>query len=242
VKNTLRRALRDIMTAVLLSGLLFGAAGLWNEMRQYGAADCEMPALPAAPEGSPAPGGVDFAGLRRDAPEAAAWLTVPGTRIDYPVVQWTDNQYFLGRTARHEPSRYGAIFMDYRSNRDFSDFYTVVYGHNMRGGKMFGGLREFRVAEFFERTPYGLLRTPDKTYRLHFFAFVLADSSTGAYFNDLAFVAPNKKEAFIERVRGDAGRWRDVPLGPEDRIVALSTCLASAGDSRILLLGKLVEQ
>ena len=240
MKKVLRRALRDMLVAAALLGLVFGGAALWDESRQ--ASDHEMPTLPAAGEDASGLGSVDFTGLRRDAPEAAAWLTVPGTQIDYPVVQWTDNQYYVNRTARHESSRYGAIFMDYRNNRDFSDFYTVVYGHNMRGGKMFGTLREFRDPGFFDRVKYGTLQTPDKTYQLQLFAFVLTDSSTGDYHSNLAFVLPGEKEAFIEMIKGTAGRWRDIPLGPEDRIVALSTCLSSTGDKRILVLAKLVEQ
>jgi len=241
MKKTLRRTLRDILAIGALLCLLFGAAGLWSEARQSRAADFEIPTRAPAGDDGPGPG-VDFTGLRRAAPEAIAWLTVPGTQIDYPVVQWTDNQFFLTRTARHEASRYGAIFMDYRSNGDFSDFYTVIYGHNMRSGKMFGTLREFRDPGFFDRVRTGTLRTPGKTYQLQFFAFVLADSSTGEYYNKLAFVIPGEKEAFIGMVKRTAGRWRDIPLGPEDRIVALSTCLASTGDKRILLLAKLAEQ
>jgi len=179
--------------------------------------------------------------LCRVAPEALAWITVPETQINYPVVQWTDNQYYLNHTARHESSRYGAIFMDYRNSGEFSDFYTVFYGHNMRSGKMFGTLRQFRDAEFFERVKYGTLQTSKKTYQLQFFAFVLADS-TGEYYNNLAFVTPGEKEAFIETIKKTVGRWRDIPLGPEDHILALSTCYAATGDERILLLAKLVEQ
>jgi len=242
MKKALQRILRDILAVGALLCLLFGGAALWDEMRQSRAADFEMPTLPAAGEDAPGPGDVDFNGLRRAAPEALAWLTVPGTQIDYPVAQWADNQYYLTRTARHETSRYGAIFMDYRNHSDFSDFYTVIYGHNMRSGKMFGTLRELRDPGLFERVKYGTLRTPEKTYQLRFFAFALADSSTGDYFNQLAFVIPGEKEAFIEMVKRTAGHWRDIPLGPEDRIVALSTCLTSTGDKRILLLAKLEER
>jgi sortase B len=241
MKNALWRVLRDVLTVTVLMGLLFGAAGLWDERRQSGASDFEMPTLPGAQEDSTEPGDVDFAGLRRAAPETAAWLTVPGTEINYPVAQWTDNQYYLKHTVRHEDSRYGAIFMDYRNHSDFSDFYTIIYGHNMRSGKMFGTLREFRDPEFFERVKTGTLRTPEGTYQLQFFSFALADS-TGGYYNHLAFVIPGEKEAFIEMLKRTAGHWREIPLGPGDRIVALSTCLASTGDKRILLLAKLVEQ
>jgi len=237
MKKTLRRALRDTIVVGALLCLLFGGAALWNESRQPG-----VPGMPASPSGESGEAEVDFDALRRAAPQALAWLAVPETQIDYPVAQWTDNQYFVTHSAGHKPSRDGAIFMDYRNNGDFSDFYTVIYGHNMRSGRMFGTLREFRESAFFERVKYGTLRTPAETYQLQFFAFVLADSSTGDYYHNLAFVLPGEKEAFIEMIKRTASRWRDIPLGPGDRIVALSTCLASTGDRRVLLLAKLAEQ
>lgn len=243
LKKALRRALRDILIIAALLGLLFGGAELWDEARQSRASDAEMPTLPAAAqdrEGEAQPR-VDFAGLRRDAPGALAWITVPGTQINYPVAQWTDNQYYLTRTARHEASRYGAIFMDYRNNGDFSDFYTVLYGHNMRSGKMFGNLREFRSDNFFDRVQYGVLQTPDKTYRLQFFAWAVGDTA-GAYYKNLAFVIPGEKEAFLQMCRETAKRWREIPLGREDHIVALSTCTSEGANARMLLLAKLVEQ
>ena len=246
MKKVLRRVLRDVLTVAALLGLIFSAAGLWDEKRQSSASDFEMPTLPAARGESPGPGRpggpgeVDFAGLRRTAPEAVAWLTVPETGIDYPVVQWTDNQYYLKHTVRHEGSRYGAIFMDYRNSGDFSDFYTVIYGHNMRSGKMFGTLRRFRDPEFFGRVTTGTLRTPGKTYLLQFFSLTLADCAS-KYYNHLAFVVPGEKEAFIAMLKSTAVHWRDIPLCPGDRILALSTCLASTGNERILLLAKLVQ-
>lgn len=239
MKKILPRVLRDILAVAALLGLLFSGAALWDERRQSRASDYEMPTLPH----EEAPGGpLDFPALRRDTPEAVAWLAVPGTQIDYPVVQGADNQYYVNHTVRHEASRCGAIFMDYRNTGDFSDFYTVLYGHNMRSGRMFGALREFRAQAFFGRVKYGTLRTPQKTYQLQFFAFVLADSAAGDYFRHLAMVRPGEKEAFIAMVRRTAGRWREIPLGPEDRIVALSTCLAATGEKRILLLAKVVGQ
>ena len=242
MKKALRRAMRDILIVVALLGLIFGGAGLWSETRQSRASDFGMPTLPAVrdQEGEADPR-VDFASLRRGAPEALAWIAVPGTQIDYPVTQWTDNQYFLTRTARHEASRYGSIFMDYRNNSDFSDFFTILYGHNMRSGKMFGTLREFRDDEFFDRVQYGSLRTPDKTYRLQFFAWAVGDS-TGEYYKNLAFVIPGEKEAFLRMCRETARRWREVPLNAGDHIVALSTCASESESARMLLLAKLVEQ
>lgn len=237
IKRTLRGTIRDILIAAALVGAIFGGSALWDETRQAAASDYEMPARPTSEEDEPEPR-VDFAALRRGAPEALAWISVPGTRIDYPVVQWTDNQYYLKRTARHEHSSYGAIFMDYRNNGNFTDFYTIIYGHNMRSGKMFGTLRQFRDPDFFDRVEYGTLQTPGQTYRLHFFAWA-AVSSVGPCYKSLTFVTPGEKQAFFDMAKEKAGRWRNIALGPEDRILALSTCFSSSGNTRMIVFAKL---
>ena len=88
MKEVLRRVLRDVLTIAALLGLIFSAAELWDEKRQSSASDFEMPTLPAARGESPGPGRpgdpgeVDFVGLRRATPEAAAWLTVPEIGIN----------------------------------------------------------------------------------------------------------------------------------------------------------------
>jgi len=241
MKSALRRTVRDILIVASLLCMLYGGARLWSELQESAASDYAIPTLPAA-QGEDADDlpRVDFPGLRGGAPGALAWITVPETQINYPVVQWTDNKRYLDITAAGQPSRYGAIFMDYRNSADFSDFYTIIYGHNMRNGKMFGTLKSFRESAFFDRVKYGFLQTPEKTYRLEFFAWTLSDAA-GEYYKNLLFFVPGEKEAFLEMMKETAGRWREIPLGPEDRILALSTCSYATGDERTIVLAKLVE-
>ena len=74
-------------------------------------------------------------------PDYRAWLTVFDTAIDYPVVQGEDNAYYLHRSFYGEENYAGCIFLDARNSPDFQDPFTLVYGHNMRDGSMFGSLR-----------------------------------------------------------------------------------------------------
>jgi hypothetical protein len=105
---------------------------------------------------------------------------------------------------------------------------------------MFGNLKLFRDKKFFDRVRYGTLQTSEKTYRLQFFSFA-ETYSTGEYYRNLAFFVPGEKEDFLEMLKKTAGHWREIPLGPQDRILALSTCFSATGDQRTVLLAKIVE-
>ena len=75
--------------------------------------------------------------------DMVAWLTVDGTDIDYPVMQGTDNTIYLNTDPFGKYSLGGSIFLDSRNSSDFSDEYSLIYGHHMEFGRMFGSLDDF---------------------------------------------------------------------------------------------------
>lgn len=73
---------------------------------------------------------IDFAALKEKNPDVYAWISIPGTAIDYPVLQReNDNTYYLDHTIDHEEKTEGAIFTENYNNTDFEDPNTVIYGH-----------------------------------------------------------------------------------------------------------------
>lgn len=92
---------------------------------------------------------VDFEALQQINPDIVAWLRIPGV-LDYPVVQGTDNSYYLHHTFRKEYNIAGSIFLDARNTADFSDSKNIIYGHNMRDGSMFHVLRKFQDLDFYQ--------------------------------------------------------------------------------------------
>ena len=81
--------------------------------------------------------------------DSVAWLYIPGTNIDYPVMQSGDNDYYTRRAADGSYLYAGSLFMDYRCSSDFSDFNSVIYGHNMGNGTMFARYSELRKRGIF---------------------------------------------------------------------------------------------
>jgi sortase B len=190
--------------------------------------------------GGGAGGGLmDFSSLTAHNGDIVAWLTVDGTGIDYPVTQAKDNRYYLTHTARNEYSKLGSVFLEFRNNRDFSDFNNVLYAHNMMDGSMFGQLARFKDRGFFESHGSGTLYTPDATYRIEAFACAVTES-TGEYYR-YAFPSTSERADFVQMLRDSALNWRDVPVDVDtDRLLVLSTCSSEYREARTVLVAKLV--
>jgi sortase B len=113
---------------------------------------------------------VDFDALREINPDVVAWVHVPGTGINYPVVHTDDNEKYLNTSYDGKANRCGAIFLDYLNGGDFSDRHVILYGHNMRDGSMFAQLNRFKQQAFFGANREARIYTPERTYRLVIFS------------------------------------------------------------------------
>ena len=105
---------------------------------------------------------VDFKALKKMNPDIVAWIRIPDTSIDYPVVQGNDDSYYLTHTFKKTEHVAGAIFLDSDNNADFSDDKNIIYGHNMKDGSMFRGLRNFLDDEFLKEHHILYLYLPDE--------------------------------------------------------------------------------
>ena len=97
---------------------------------------------------------LDLPALQAVNGDALGWIMIPETEISYPLVQGTDNQYYLTHTWDNTPSAVGAVFLDWRASPDLSDFHTLIYGHRMKNGSMFAGLKYFSDRDYWREHPY----------------------------------------------------------------------------------------
>jgi len=176
--------------------------------------------------------------LQTKYPDIIGWLTIPNTRVDYPFAQSADNDFYLYRDLDANRSQAGTIFMDFRNNNDFSDFSTILFGHNMRNGSMFGTLQSFNNATFFDENRTGIIFLANKTYNLEFIAFAVIGP------NDLVIYNPNittetDKIAFAEHVRNIARHYRNIDITIDDQIIILSTCSYEFDNARMVLIGRI---
>ena len=124
---------------------------------------------------------IDFASLKKINEEAVGWIEIPGTEISYPVVHTTDNIYYLTHTFRRQENKSGAIFVEASNAGDFSDLHTIVYGHNMKNGSMFAGLKNYGKKNYYEAHPYIYLDQEDGTHCYQIFSCHEADVTDITY-------------------------------------------------------------
>jgi sortase B len=170
--------------------------------------------------------------LQAKFPDVVGWLTVPGTKIDYPFVWYKDNDHYLRRDLNGETATVGTLFMDYRCEKDFTSRNTIVYGHHMKNGSMFGTLKAFADKGFFEANRYGTIYLPRETLALEFFAYLVVKSTD----TEIYSAAPS--ENYLEYVRRNARQYRDIGLTGGGRIITLSTCSYEFDGARMVLLAK----
>ena len=160
------------------------------------------------------------------------WLTIDDTTIDYPIVQGKTNDTYINRTVFGEFSLTGSIFLDFRNKSDFTDTLSIVYGHNMIGNAMFGGIDLFREKAYFDSHRTGTLYCNGNYYDINIFACFRANGY------DTNIYQPSLKS---DRVHQWLGYVRENAIYIEDSvpenmpILLLSTCSSETTDGRTLL-------
>ena len=172
--------------------------------------------------------------------EAVGWLTIPNTRVDYPFAQGESNATYLRMDLDQRPSAAGTLFMDFRNSRGFSDFNTIIFGHHMKNGSMFGTLQQFNSQTFFDANRTGTIFLADKTYEITFIAFAVIAPDDAVIYNPVIETDADAV-AFLDHVRRIARYYRNVGATVDDRFVTLSTCNYEFDDARMVLIGRLTE-
>ena len=175
---------------------------------------------------------VDFDTLQSVNPDIQAWLYMSGSSIHSPVLQAEDNSTYLYRLADGSSNAHGSLFIDCRNAGDFSDWNTLIYGHNMKDGSMFGGLKKYRKQTYYDAHPEMTLFTPEKTYRMEIFAAVTTDVSAAVY---RVPAAREERDELVQWAQRNSEIECDVSIGTEDRIVTLSTCTGGEDDRFVVL-------
>lgn len=185
---------------------------------------------------------VDFDKLQEEGSDVKAWLTLPNTVINYPIVQCEDNSYYLKHLYDGTANKNGCPFIDYENAPDFSDNNTIIYGHNMRDGSMFSSLREYAEQTYFDEHPHMYLMTPEGNYLVELFsAFVASPSEAGS---DTSPWALDWKDdgaytTWLTAMQERSLIENDVSVTSSDRVITLSTC-TNSGKDRFIVMGKLV--
>jgi len=165
---------------------------------------------------------LDYGKLIEINPDFKGWIEIPDTEISYPIVQSGDNDYYLRRTFEGNESFGGVIFIDYRTPGDFSGRNTVIYGHRMNDGSMFGSLKEYLDAKYFESHDTVRIYTEDCV--LEYKVFSVSETTTGSDCFTFGFESDQVYHEWmqrqIERSVYDTGVYPDAT----DKVITLVTC------------------
>ena len=222
---------------IIVALIAFAGYALWDSKQLHYAADKSHYAVykPTVEDE-----GKSFKELQAINDEVFAWLTVYGTNIDYPVTQGPDNMKYVNTNAEGQYSLSGAIFLDYNSSKDFSDFSSILYGHHMAKKVMFGELDEFADRNVFDTHRYGNLYFNEKDHGIEFFAFLHTDAYDSDVFT--SNVKGEKRQIYLDGLLEKAMHIRDIGVTIEDRIILLSTCSETTTNGRDILVGRLSDE
>lgn len=243
-----------IALGLILCGRVMDARHMAAEASRT-AAETESESAPApspepTPEPSPTPtpvpylSPIDFTSLQKENGDVYAWLRIPDTTVDYPVLQRAgDDEYYLNRNLDGSEGLPGCVFSFGGVAKDFSRFNTILYAHNMADGTMFGALRYFADQDYFMAHREIVVYTPAAEYHYRVFATtVFPDILIDAFYDETVM---QDRIDYLQSVVNSRAPGTVVPgdteIALEDHILTLSTCVDEAPEARRLVLGLLTE-
>ena len=187
--------------------------------------------------GGTRPSAVDFDALRRRCPDAVCWISIDGTRVNYPVVQGEDNLYYLKHLPDGTANAAGSILMDAACDPLFGNDVTILHGHHMRSGAMFGSLDAYREAAYAGAHPVIRLSTPDGDWDVDVFAACTVNGATFGY--TTTFADEQVFDRFVAQLKAASAFDAGVSVAYGDRLLLLSTCAYSFADARFVVAGRI---
>lgn len=157
-----------------------------------------------------------------DTPLATAWLYVPDTNMNYPIMQGDDNLEYINKDYNGKYSLAGSIFLDFKNKNDFTDSYNILYGHHMDRGYMFGALDKYEDKEYFNKHKSGYILSKEHIYKIEFIKYEITEATDETIFS---LDTKNESRGYTE----------------EDKLIALTTCKTPNTLYRCVLLGKMQE-
>lgn len=183
---------------------------------------------------------VDFNNLIQKNSDTVAFIHVPNTNINYPVVQTGDNEYYLSHAYDKSKNSAGWVYMDYRNDKNFTDDNTIIYGHGRVNKTVFGSLKDTLTKEWqADKDNYVIqISTPSSNFVYQIFSIYTIESES--YYITPHFSTNQEKEEWLSTMknRNTASNTTDVNI--QDKIITLSTCLNNSG-GRIVVHGKLIK-
>ena len=182
---------------------------------------------------------IDWDGLKAVNPDVTGWISFQEpSPISYPIVQGNSNQYYLHHNWKREEQECGAIFLHKDNSTSFTDDNSILYGHRMRDGSMFGSLKEYESQTYLAENRFFDVYLPNGeicTYEICLFAAV----KDASYVYTRNFSSCDTKADYIKKLQAQVLAGGDTEASETDRLLTLSTCAGSGYDDRIIVQARL---
>lgn len=180
---------------------------------------------------------MDFAALSKVNNDVFGWILIPGTVISYPLLNGGDNSYYLRHTWRRQSSVVGAIFLEESNSARMTDFNTIIYGHNMNNGSMFGTLKKYRTKGYWKAHPYVYITTVSGSRRYQIFTAYEVSTQGKTY--QIGFPSATSRQSFLDYCMKRSNYSTGVTPKTYDRILTLSTCTGHGHATRWVVQARL---
>ena len=169
--------------------------------------------------------------------DCVGWIQIPGTDINYPVVQAADNEFYLTHNFNRETAACGAIFMDYRNDVDVKAEHLILYGHQMKDNSMFKQLNGYKEEMFYKEHPNISLHLHEQKYEYEITAvYVTNVANGGSYYNYLHW---NTRKEQLNYLQQKMAGYQIYDTGKKvmetDELLSLSTCEYSSDNGRLIV-------
>lgn len=166
---------------------------------------------------------VNFEELKAVNPDIVGWIYIEAIpNISYPIVQGTDNEYYLKHTVEKTRNSSASIFLDYQNSPDFTDANTIIYGHNMKNQSMFGLLKKMRDQSVYDESPYIWILTPSGDYLYEVFSACEVSANDEVY--TLFSAGGEEFKLYLEKMQAKSDVVNDMTFTGDEYIITLSTC------------------
>ena len=178
--------------------------------------------------------------LQEQYEEMVGWIKIENTKVDYPIMQAANNEFYLTHNYEGEKLRAGSIFLDYRNDPSLSDRHSIIYGHDMRNGSMFGQLHQYEEQSFANSNRQFTIELGNERLTLEVFSAYV--TTTDFYYIETEFTNESY-EQFVQTIKDKSVITYDGNLNVNDQIITLSTCVSdNQSDERFVVHAKVVER
>ena len=222
-------------TILFIILLCFGAYALYDMSKIYDNAKISGEILALKPSEEE----FSLSGLQEINPDICGWIRIYDTNMDYPVVKGKDNSEYLNIDYKKEFSTAGSIFLDYRNDRDISNDYSIIYGHNMDKELMFSDIKKYEDEEYFNSHLGGMIFTETGIYDIEVFSYAKISAYEKKGYNLITY--KNNQTLSIISYFKEMSLYinENLEINSGDKLLLLSTCDTVGSNDRAVLLVKL---